>query len=138
MALLVDVISYKDSYKFENKIRNNLKKALQYLNKKDVLVEVALVSNEEMVKISKQSRNKEQLTTVLSFEDNNFPGLKDDFYRLGEIYLAPDFIKDKNMNLIEVAIHGLLHLLGYTHKNENDTMKMEALEGDIFQYLKLN
>jgi ssRNA-specific RNase YbeY (16S rRNA maturation enzyme) len=42
------------------------------------------------------------------------------------------------MNVFKVAIHGLLHLLGYTHKDQNDIIEMETLEDEIFEYLQLD
>ncbi|HMB17411.1 MAG TPA: rRNA maturation RNase YbeY [Candidatus Paceibacterota bacterium] len=136
MALSVDVVSDK---KFSD-LRDNLEKriinVLDYLGKDDVLVEIALVSNDRMALINKKSRDKKGTTTVLSFEDDS-PQPKGKLLRLGEIYLAPDFIESKEMSLVRVAVHGLLHLLGYTHNREDDTIKMESVEDKIFDYLGL-
>jgi probable rRNA maturation factor len=34
-----------------------------------------------------------------------------------------------------MTVHGVLHLLGYTHNNDQDALIMESLETDILQGL---
>ncbi len=136
MALSVDVVSDEKFSELKDNLEKKIIKTLNYLEKDGVLVEIALVSNDEMAVINERSRDKKGPTTVLSFEDDS-PKPKSKLLRLGEIYLAPDFIKDRDMDLVRVAIHGLLHLLGYTHNREDDTIKMESVEDKIFDYLGL-
>ncbi len=47
---------------------------------------------------------------------------------LGEIYLNPTHIKQREENLNYLLIHGFLHLLGYDHVKKNDRMMMERKE----------
>lgn len=136
MALSVDVVSDEKFSELKDNLEKKIIKTLNYLDKDDVLVEIALVSNDKMAVINERSRDKKGPTTVLSFEDNS-PKPKGKLLRLGEIYLAPDFIKSRDMDLVRVAIHGLLHLLGYTHNREDDIIKMESVEDKIFDYLGL-
>lgn len=55
---------------------------------------------------------------------------------LGEIYLAPNYIKKKKENIEKLAVHGVVHLLGYTHNRNRDSIRMEALEKRVFTHLK--
>jgi probable rRNA maturation factor len=138
MECLVDIVSDDEFSGLTSELKENILKTLLYLEKDKVSIDIALVSNEKMAKINEDSRDKKGPTTVLSFENNNFPQRKDNIQVLGEIYLAPNVIKEKGMNVFKVAIHGLLHLLGYTHKDQNDIIEMETLEDEIFEYLQLD
>jgi probable rRNA maturation factor len=136
MALLVDVVSKEDFANLANNIEEALLKALHFLGKDNCSVEVCLLDDKEMALVNKKSRGKEGPTTVLSFEEpEEIPRIQGEPYRLGEIYLAPRTIKRKEMDSVRVAIHGLLHLLGYTHKRRSDTMEMERVEDKIWQTL---
>lgn len=75
---------------------------------------------------------------VLSFPaPKDFPHPETGKYQpLGEIYLNPDYIKKRGEDLTFMLVHGLLHLLGYDHKNKSDRMKMEAEEQRLCQALK--
>ena len=50
---------------------------------------------------------------------------------LGEMYLNPGYIKAHGEDLRFMAVHGFLHLLGYDHGGDNDTLIMEAKEREI-------
>ena len=50
---------------------------------------------------------------------------------LGEIHLNPDKIAANGESLVFMMIHGLLHLLGYDHKEEGDRIKMEQKESEL-------
>jgi probable rRNA maturation factor len=43
--------------------------------------------------------------------------------------------KALNAHWAHMMIHGVLHLLGYDHQNENDANLMESLETEIMQGL---
>ena len=136
MAYLIDVVNderFEDSRK---EVKAALLGALQFLEKDDVMVEVSLVSDEQMTQINKESRGQKSSTTVLSFEEPEcIPQPEGEPVQLGEIYLAPDMIKQGGYKISHLAVHALLHLLGYTHKRRSDTMKMEELEDEIWQTL---
>ncbi len=55
---------------------------------------------------------------------------------LGEIYLNPDFIAEKNQDFDHLLIHGFLHLVGYDHVQEDDRMKMEMREDELLRFLE--
>jgi len=82
-------------------------------------ISLVFLSSEEIKKINKKYRKKNQATDVLSFL------YKDDF---GEIAVCPEVIKKNakklkssyNKELIRVLIHGVLHLLGYEHKGSRE------------------
>lgn len=136
MAPLVDIVDNGGFGELSARIQSSLLKALQFLEKDECLVEVSLLDDREMARVNKEVRGKEGSTTVLSFEEPEIiPRPEEELPKLGEIYLAPNTIREKGMDPVRVAIHGLLHLLGYTHKAESDTIRMEKIEDKIWQTL---
>ena len=84
-------------------------------------LEIYLVSNDFMNK------------NVLAFPaPKNFyrPDIKSE-KSLGEIYLNPQYIKERGENLTNMLTHGFLHLLGYDHKKNRDKLKMEKKEKSL-------
>ena len=91
-------------------------------------IELNICNNDKVKKYNKTYRNKDIETDVLSFpleNINNEP--------LGSIIISSDFItkKAKEFNHKEqdefnlLFIHGLLHLLGYDHEQDNGEMREE-------------
>ncbi len=115
-------------------VKGALEKALRFLAvRPPSLVSIALVSDKEMRRVNNETRGKDEPTSVLSFpETTPFPP-EEGYRALGEIVLAPDAIARKEEDIIRLAVHGLLHLLGYTHDGESDTMEMERLESEVFK-----
>ncbi|MFC1678104.1 rRNA maturation RNase YbeY [Patescibacteria group bacterium] len=97
-------------------------------------VSIALVGDKRIKDLNKAYRSKDQVTDVLAF-----PG-EDEF--LGEIIInyaqikrqAKKFSKCTREELIFILVHGLLHLLGYTDKTENDREKMLKLAENFIKY----
>ncbi len=137
---------------FEKEIKSAVFKILKILNKpsrqtklwcegkNNIAVEIFLVGNKEMRFLNKTLRKKDKPTNILSFsEPKNFPHpeLKNKKTRyLGAIYLNISYIKkeakdtlvDTNFLMVELLIHGMLHLFGFVHKRKNDRIKMEKKE----------
>lgn len=110
---------------------------LQMMGAKNVWIELHIVTDKEMQRISKRTRNKDHATNVLSFEAESFP--RGDVRKgkfLGEVYLAPDFIFRKKQDIELLAVHGTLHLLGYTHETKRDTIVMERIEDTILSKIQ--
>lgn len=105
-------------------------KVLQILKVRKTSFGMFLVSGLEMGRLGKRFLHKDKkIVDVLAFpEPEAFPrpGEKGKF--LGEIYLNWDAYKNDSEQLTFLAIHGILHLLGYRHDTENDMMRMEKLE----------
>jgi probable rRNA maturation factor len=84
---------------------------------------VALISDRRMRALNRQFRGKDHATDVLSFPS-------DDRGFLGDIVIAEGVAKrqakeQRHSLKIEVqtlALHGLLHLLGYDHETDDGTM----------------
>lgn len=112
--------------KFEKEVKITVGKVLKILKKDNVLVEIYLADSRKMRFLNKKFRNKDKAADILSFvEPKNFTLPPSKAKKLGEIYLK---LPPADFPLNQLVIHGLLHLLGYTHKSKNDTILMEKRE----------
>ena len=99
---------------------------------KNAEVSIILVDDKEIKKINHEYRNINKPTNVLSFE------LGDDEL-LGDIYISLDTVaKEAKQEHISVehhtahmVVHGVLHLLGFDHINDDDAIVMENRETKI-------
>lgn len=85
------------------------KKVLMGENREIENISLAFVGKDEIQKLNKQYRKKDKPTDVLSFN-------LDEKDCLGDIVICPDVVAEKGEEIIEVFIHGILHLLGYDHE----------------------
>lgn len=83
-------------------------------------------------------KNKDKKVDVLAFrESEDFPlppylKIKND---LGEIYLNWDLKPRDFERLTFLFLHGLVHLLGFSHEKERDMIEMEKIEKKIWRQI---
>ena len=99
--------------------------------------------DDEAIKdLNNEYRGKNEATDVLSFPmelENFVPEIR----MLGDVVISTDTAirqaKEFNHSVITeiviLMIHGLLHLHGYDHIEENDCKKMRAKEAEILRYI---
>ena len=112
-------------------------------NKKLIEVSVRLTGDEEIQMLNKQYRDKNSPTNVLSFCSLNKTNDPDASDLLGDIVISKDTVlrevgdssKNFEQHLSHLAIHGLLHLLGYSHDKEIEALIMESIEVEILNDL---
>ena len=134
---------YNES-KIEIKEVEELNKLLEYaLNYKElsnVEFNVILVDEEKIHEINKEYRGIDRVTDVISFALEDYKDIEYDDYRLlGDIYICVEKVFEQAENyghsvkreLSFLAIHGLLHLLGYDHMDENEEKEMFGLQEEI-------
>ena len=88
-----------------------------------------------MKKINKKWRKQDKPTNVLSFPVN-IDIIEDEYCFIGDVALSYETIEkesDERMisfqnHFIHLLLHGLLHLLGYSHENKKKTKDMKKLE----------
>ena len=110
----------------------------------DAELSVTFVDKDEIQNINKIYKDKDKVTDVISFAleedepDIEFNEL--DIPRvLGDIIICTDVAKEQAENyghsfereLVFLALHGFLHLLGYDHMNEEDEKEMFGRQDDI-------
>lgn len=111
---------------------------------KDSEVVVRIVDEAESAQLNKKYRHKDGATNVLSFPS----GLPDvvDLNLLGDLVVcAPVILKEATEqqkktedHWAHIIVHGVLHLLGYDHLNDNDADIMETKEIGILQQLNIS
>ena len=134
-------------------IKRVLERALKHLNQPSELLEMSLsiVSPEQIQELNKSFREVDKVTDVLSFPtcDNPTRGAitvvcedvnpETDLVNIGDIVICLERAKEQakeyghslKRELAFLSLHGLLHLLGYDHIEEDDEKQMIALQKEI-------
>jgi probable rRNA maturation factor len=95
----------------------------------------------EVRELNARYRGKDGPTNVLSFPAAPMPGSEEN--PLGDIILARETVlneakaqgKSPADHTCHLVLHGLLHLLDYTHENDSDAEEMEQIERAILAQL---
>jgi len=135
MNLVLEINNLSSCNFDEKKLKLTVEKTIaktnaSFFSKKNVLVNVAFVSESEIKKINKKYRNKNSSTDILSFGNFNsreemlVDRNKDIF--LGELLICWDdivkYCQEENIlfekEFFKVTSHGVLHLLGFDHSDE--------------------
>jgi len=109
----------------------------------DAEVVIRLVDDAESAELNQQYRHKEGATNILSFPFEAPQGMELDL--LGDLVIcAPIIAKEaleQNKQTLHhwahITVHGVLHLLGYDHIEDQDAEQMEALEIEILNTLNI-
>lgn len=133
---------------------------------KDLEVNISFVSKSEIKKLNAKFRQKDAVTDVLSFPNllepnrSNMQLIADKLDKknfvndvnpengtifVGDICICKNVVfkqakEYENTNLREMvymAVHGLLHLLGYDHMTDNDKTVMREMEEKIMKKVHL-
>jgi len=99
---------------------------------------VVVVSDSRMRDFNRKYAGKDYPTDVLSFPCSDDPGMDEGY--LGDIIISAERASSQALNGLEselkiLALHGLLHLMGYDH--ETDKGRMKRLENQIRRDLGL-
>ncbi len=116
---------------------------------------VRVVGNDESQKLNAEYRDKDRPTNVLSF-----PGIEpDDLFdafdvseaggppvMLGDLVIAGPVVvteaqvqnKQVHHHLAHLCVHGVLHVMGFDHIEDEDAEEMEALEKEILASLGID
>lgn len=97
---------------------------------------IVFVDSKTSQRLNKQYRGKNKPTDILSFSD-----LFDD--QLGELVLCPQVIVtqarhqgwSQQKEYAYMLLHGVLHLLGYDHEDEEEALQMFKIQDDLFAAL---
>jgi len=127
----VKVFSVIEKHSWEkNALKKLLVEALENLNYRNTYTELHLINGKLMKRMHKK------VTNVLAYPAvKSFPHPETERKYLGEIYLNPSFIRRNKEDIKFMAIHGLLHLLGYSHSRNNNKIKMERKEIQLLNKL---
>ena len=146
---MIEIINDTDKNILELDFLNNyIKYVVNKLDINDAIFNIIFVSDEKIHEINKTYRGVDRVTDVISFALEDGEDIKNNPIRvLGDIYIAIDvaylqaeeYGHSKIREVCFLATHGLLHLLGYDHMNEDDEKIMfdkqrEILDGyEVFR-----
>lgn len=113
-------------------------------------INLSLSNDETVHKLNLEFRGLDKSTNVLSFANIDDPDfelqpMSADSLELGDIIIALETLQREadvkgislSDHLSHLLVHGLLHLLGYDHQQENEAEQMEKLEILILKSLNI-
>ncbi|AVQ18965.1 rRNA maturation RNase YbeY [Fusobacterium mortiferum] len=126
----------------EEEIREYVQKVLEkeYESEAPVYMSLLFTGNDEIQVINREYRDKDQPTDVISFAYHETEDFDIGPYdTLGDIVIslervveqAKEYNHSDKRELFYVLTHGILHLLGYDHIEEEDKKEMRAKEEEI-------
>ena len=107
----------------------------------EAVLTVRLVDREESRILNAKFRQQDKATNVLSFPAELPPHVE--LPLLGDIVICAPLVLEQALEQGKIArahwahlsIHGVLHLLGYDHQDDESAVEMEALETKIMNQL---
>ncbi len=120
-------------------LRRRARAALGVLGYSGAELSLSLVDDETMARLSGRFGREEQPTDVLAFSLLEGPGAEFRGECLGDVVVSVETADrqaeerdvELDSELRDLAIHGILHLLGMDHDNRADARRMRALEDHL-------
>ncbi|KLU40973.1 MAG: hypothetical protein AA931_01055 [Peptococcaceae bacterium 1109] len=114
----------------------------------DVEVSLTFVDDEQIRVLNREYRAKDTATDVLSFpqdDEDGFMSIPGMPQVLGDIVIslpraeeqAETFGHSLEREVVYLAVHGLLHLLGFDHEDEEGRAEMRAREEAVMEAIGL-
>ncbi|MBR6014311.1 MAG: rRNA maturation RNase YbeY [Selenomonadaceae bacterium] len=139
MNILID--KTPENLEVEKNIESEIIRAAETVGKiygvENSEISITLTDDKNIHELNKKYRGIDRPTDVLSFafrESGEPKILDEEFETLGDIIIsverakiqAEEFGHSFLREIIFLEVHGLLHLLGYDHMEENDRIEMET------------
>ena len=132
MVVIQNIIN--DATVDEEKLKLTCQQFMQEFDVGDSELLVRLVSPGEIQTLNEEYRSKNQVTNVLSFSSDIPLEIGESI--LGDVVICVDVVREEAVledkafsdHLSHMAIHGILHLLGYDHENLTSSNRMEGIE----------
>ena len=132
------IISLDEGIDIEKPLNNKLNKVvftiLDQEKMSDCVINLRLLNDKEMKKLNMQFRQKDKTTNVLSFPNDDISVKQTK--NIGDIAISVEYVKAEakkegktfDDHIIHMLAHGVYHILGYDHENEENAMIMENKE----------
>ncbi len=129
---------------FKHWVEQALTAGIDFKKTHRVEITIRLVDEAESAELNYKYRHKNNPTNILSFPAERIP--RKPFSYLGDLIICAPLVSqeaDEQKKTViahwaHLTIHGVLHLLGYDHKQEGEATIMEAIEIDILKSLGFN
>ena len=132
------IISLDEGIDIEKPLNNKLNKIVSTILKQekmsDCVINLRLLNDKEMKKLNMQFRQKDKTTNVLSFPNDDISVKQTK--NIGDIAISVEYVKAEakkegktfDDHIIHMLAHGVYHILGYDHENNENAVIMENKE----------
>ena len=132
------IISLDEGIYIEKPLNNKLNKIvssiLEQEKMSDCVINLRLLNDKEMKKLNMQFRQKDKTTNVLSFPNDDISVKQTK--NIGDIAISVEYVKAEakkegktfDDHIIHMLAHGVYHILGYDHENNENAVIMENKE----------
>ena len=123
-----------------SELEDYIKYVVKELDIENAIFNIIFIDNEEIREINREYRNVDRETDVISFAlEDNMDVVYDDFRLLGDIYISYEkaieqaelYNHSVKREVFFLATHGILHLLGYDHMEEEDEKVMFGKQNEL-------
>ena len=132
------IISLDEGINIEKPLNNKLNKIVSTIldqeKMSDCVINLRLLNDKEMKKLNMQFRQKDKTTNVLSFPNDDISVKQTK--NIGDIAISLEYVKAEakkegktfDDHIIHMLAHGVYHILGYDHENNENAVIMENKE----------
>lgn len=118
-------------------LKNWIKYTIEKNNKQIGEISYIFCSDEQLIEINKEFLNHDYYTDIITFDYSESDIIS------GDLFISIDRIKDNaktlglsyQEELHRVIIHGILHLLGFKDKTDEENQNMRLLENECLSNL---
>ena len=144
MSLIISLDEGIDIEKpLDNKLNKIVSTILDQEKMSDCVINLRLLNDKEMRKLNMQFRQKDKTTNVLSFPNDDISVKQTK--NIGDIAISVEYVKAEakkegktfDDHIIHMLAHGVYHILGYDHENNENAMIMENKEIQTYDWKNL-
>ncbi len=143
LDLSLEIESYEEVINLEE-IKDYVKDILsdEFEAEKPIYMSIALIDNFEIQRINRDFRGKDSPTDVISFAYHETEDYMIGPYdTLGDIVISLEKVEEQSVDyghsfereFYYVLTHGILHLLGYDHIEDEDKKEMRIREEELLE-----
>lgn len=126
-------------------VKKVLEHGLNKLNIDEAIFNIIIVDNDYIHKLNKEYRNIDRETDVITFALEDDKTFNPSIRVLGDVYISIDKAKSQSeeyehsllRELSFLAVHGMLHLLGYDHMKKEEEEVMFKLQEEILDEMDI-
>ena len=142
------IISSLEGYSVSNSLNTKLKSVFKTIcieeNLSQISINLRIINDKEMTELNRKFRNKDSSTNVLSFTNEDIS--KTITGNLGDIAINYDYLERESKeqsksfddHMIHMLVHGIYHILGFDHKNDEIAKVMERKEITLLNKFKID
>ena len=135
-------------FSISTQLENKLNMAFSLICEEEKLsncsVNLKILNNNEIQELNKRYRKKNSPTNVLSFTNKDIS--KSITADLGDIAISYQYLEEESrqqnkkfdVHLIHMLIHGVYHILGHDHKNNEMAAQMENKEIKLLKKINID